>query len=51
MLTHNATPELACCQAKIIIQLQSWEETVPEHIALHRQHSDFRGTPRGRMTE
>jgi hypothetical protein len=51
MLTRNATPDLAYCQAKMIVQLQSWEETVPEHIAVHRQHSSVRGPPRGRMTE
>jgi hypothetical protein len=50
MLTHNATRELACCQAKIIIQVQSREETMPEHIAVHPQHSGVRGAPRVRMT-
>jgi hypothetical protein len=50
MLTHNATPELACCQAKIIIQVQSREETMPEHIAVHPQHSGVRRAPRVRMT-
>ena len=41
-----STPDLAYCQAKIIIQVQSREETMPEHITVHPQHSGVRRAPR-----